>query len=178
MKRQTNFQKVSEFNAVLGQGVAPSPIIPSAQRQELRMKLIHEEAIEELNEGFIEGDLVKTGDAIADALVVVYGAANDCGLDADELVAEVHRSNMSKLCDTEDDAKLAVMRYAAGNGFHGKYEPINASYRPCTQPGLLDKFVVFNADTGKTLKSPTYQEPDIASVIQRQQERAQLEKRA
>ncbi len=162
--RKTNFQLVTEFNNVLGQGVPSRPCVPSIEQQELRLSLIREEAITELSKGFHDGDLVQIGDAIADGLVVVYGAANDCGLDADRLLAEVHRSNMSKLCDTEEEAIYAVKRYAQGN-FNGKEEPIECSYRPCTYPGMTDKFVVFNAKTGKTLKGPNYFEPDIAGLI-------------
>lgn len=171
---KTNFQLVTDFNNVMGQGVPARPCVPSIKQQELRLSLIQEEAIDELREGFHDGDLIKIGDAIGDGIVVIYGAANDCGLDADRLFAEVHRSNMSKLCDNESEAIYAVKRYAQGNGFHGKFEPIECAYRSCTYPGLTDKFVVYNALTGKTLKGPKYFEPDIASVVKAMIEEAKV----
>lgn len=41
--------------------------------------------------------LIELGDALADLLVVVYGAGHTYGLDLNAAFAEVHRSNMSKL---------------------------------------------------------------------------------
>ncbi len=163
--KKTNFEKVTEFNAVMGQGIPDAPCVPSPAQQKLRLDLIMEEAIIELKDGLEKADLELIADAIGDGLVVIYGAANDCGMDADIILAEIHRSNMSKLCNTEEEAEYAVERYAAGDGYHGKYSPIRADYRPCQYPGLEDKFVVFNADTGKTLKGPNFREPDMKSVI-------------
>lgn len=162
MEKMTNFQRVTEFNLVLGQGVAPMPSIPTLDQCNLRLNLINEEAIVEMKRGFDERDLVKIADAIGDALVVVYGAANDCGLDADAILAEVHRSNMSKLCDSEQDAVFAVEQYRAGNGFHGKNEPIEAVYRKSSIEG---KFIVFDAKTGKTLKGPNFSEPNLEQIV-------------
>lgn len=62
----------------------------------LRNSLLHEEA-GELMAACIAGDLVAIADGIADVLYVVYGTAVTYGLDADALLREVHRSNMSKL---------------------------------------------------------------------------------
>lgn len=162
---QTNFEMTTEFNAVLGQGVADKPKIPTLAQCRLRSSLITEEAVNELSVAMDKRDLVAVADAIGDGLVVLYGAANDCGLDADDIFAEVHRSNMSKLCDTEADAQDAVTRYAAGDGFHGKDTPITASYRPCTHSDYAGKFIVFDATTGKTLKGPNFSEPDLEKIV-------------
>lgn len=42
-------------------------------------------------------DPIETADALADLVYVVYGMALECGIDLDEVLAEVHRSNLSKL---------------------------------------------------------------------------------
>lgn len=162
---QTNFEMVTDFNEVLGQGVATTPRIPSLAQCRLRASLIAEEAVKELSTALDKRDLIGVADAIGDALVVVYGAANDCGLDADEIFAEIHRSNMSKLCANEEEAKEAVARYAAGDGFHGKFTPIAASYRPCTHPNYQGSFVVYDTATNKTLKGPQFSEPNLVDVI-------------
>lgn len=57
------------------------------------------------------GDLTASADGIAYVLYVVYGTAVTYGLDADALIREVHRSNMSKLDDNgqpirRDDGKI------------------------------------------------------------------------
>lgn len=154
---QTNFGKVTEFNKALGQGASPTPRIASFGQCNLRMSLIQEEAVTELTQAINKRDLVAIADAIGDGLVTLYGAANDMGLDADAIMAIVHKANMSKLCFSEDEAKFAVERYKAGDGFHGKSDPINAAYRASALEGA---FVVYDADTGKTLKGAGFTPPE------------------
>ncbi|MFZ1382588.1 MAG: nucleoside triphosphate pyrophosphohydrolase family protein [Scrofimicrobium sp.] len=42
-------------------------------------------------------DIVETADALADLVYVIYGMALESGIDLDEVLAEVHSSNLSKL---------------------------------------------------------------------------------
>lgn len=102
---------VEEFHRTYGQPVRKSPThhIPETQH-DFRIELIREE-LEELVEAVtgedatvsIERvptffpDVVGIADALADLIYVVYGAAHFYGIDLDEVVTEVHRSNMSKL---------------------------------------------------------------------------------
>lgn len=44
-----------------------------------------------------ERDIVETADALADLIYVIYGMALESGIDLDEVLAEVHSSNLSKL---------------------------------------------------------------------------------
>lgn len=92
----TSQEMVEEFHRTFGCYVADIPSLPPTNRRKLRVRLIQEE-LNELGASFDDDDLTGVADAIADLLVVVYGTAVECGLDADALVAEVHRSNMSKL---------------------------------------------------------------------------------
>ena len=55
--------------------------------------------------------MVETIDALADILYVVYGAGASFGIDLDKAFDIVHRSNMSKLCQTEEDAIETVRIY-------------------------------------------------------------------
>lgn len=99
---KTNFQKVKEFHRAFGVPSAEKPTEPTEDLAGLRISLIEEE----FNE-FIDGhyhrslkhnpNLVEIADAIGDMLYVIYGTADQYGLDADAIFAEVHRSNMSKL---------------------------------------------------------------------------------
>ena len=141
MTKPTNFQLTTEFNAVLGQGVAAMPLMPTLDQCRLRLKLINEEAQVELTKAFDSRNLVQVADAIME---------------------RIHQSNMSKLCDNEQDAIFAVEQYRQGNGFHGKTTPINAVYR---QSAIEGKFVVFDADSGKTLKGPGFFEPVLEDVV-------------
>ncbi len=163
--RATNFQAVTLFNEVMGNSVPDHLTMPSQETFDLRMSLIQEEAVTELTEAYQARNLTAVADAICDGLFVLYGAANDFGMNIDLLFSEVVRSNMTKLCESEADAEYAVLRYKAGDGFHGKFEPINAAYRRCDEPSLAHKFVVYNADTGKVLKSPTFEEPQLTPLL-------------
>lgn len=62
----------------------------------LRVALLKEEA-NEFIDAVSDSDLVGIADALADIVCVVYGTAVTYGIDLDRVLAEVHRSNMSKL---------------------------------------------------------------------------------
>ena len=62
----------------------------------LRVGLIHEEA-EEFEVAASSRDLTAMADALADIVYVTYGAAVTLGIDLDDVVAEVHASNLTKL---------------------------------------------------------------------------------
>lgn len=90
---------VREFHIPARQDAPAMPTIPSIKVQELRAKLHYEEAVIELVDAFVEGDIVKVADSIADALYVILGTAVACGIDIEPIFEEVHRSNMTKFID-------------------------------------------------------------------------------
>ncbi len=61
----------------------------------LRCDFIDEEAAE-LRSAVERADVTGVADALGDLAYVVYGAALHFGIDLDAVVAEVHRSNMTK----------------------------------------------------------------------------------
>jgi predicted HAD superfamily Cof-like phosphohydrolase len=63
---------------------------------ELRVALLKEE-VKEFIDAAADADLGGIADALADIVCVVYGTAVTYGIDLDRVLAEVHRSNMSKL---------------------------------------------------------------------------------
>lgn len=104
---QSNFQRVQEFHRAFGVPSAENPTEPTEILMDLRANLISEEFTEFLDAHYLSeyGDpvsefkpnLIEIADAIGDMLYVIYGTADQYGLDADAIFAEVHRSNMSKL---------------------------------------------------------------------------------
>ena len=91
------FDAVVEFHRAYGVPVPEEPCIPPAEIIDLREALIREE-LEEYLVAARSGDIVETADALADLAYVVIGSAVAHGLGRfDEIFAEVHRSNMSKL---------------------------------------------------------------------------------
>lgn len=105
-------EKVEEFMRAFGQSIPPHPTL-EGYPQELRMKLILEEALEFVTAAgasalvttthntYFEGrdapDMVEMIDAMCDILYVTYGAASAMGIDLEPFFNEVHRSNMAKL---------------------------------------------------------------------------------
>lgn len=85
---------VREFHEVFGLPINDTTQTPG----KLRADLIREEAAETA-EAIEIGNLEDKAKELADLAYVVYGAALTFGIDLDEAIAEVHRSNMSKLVD-------------------------------------------------------------------------------
>ena len=114
------------------------PALLPEQDWKLRYKLLEEE-LGEYKEACEQGDIVEISDALTDCLFIVLGSFVSHGLQdiAEELFAEVTRSNMSK---TEEDGTVLI------NG-------VNA---------FDDK-----KPYGKILKSKRYSEPDLKSIIEK-----------
>jgi predicted HAD superfamily Cof-like phosphohydrolase len=87
---------VREFHSKhnLFQQPLPTATIP-AEVMVLRMRLNTEEAAE-LFQGMHERDIVKIADSLADLLYVTFGTAVCYGIPSEEVMREVHRSNMTK----------------------------------------------------------------------------------
>lgn len=155
----TNFEKVTEFNKAFGAiiNTKPQPKLFDTNLDLVRhrLNLITEEVIE-LEDAIDDKDLRETVDALADILYVTYGAFNAFGIDGDEAFRLVHESNMTKLCQTEAEAKLSVAYYKTD----GRYK--TPAYRP-TPDGKF--FVVYDQETTKILKSINYSPVDLTSVL-------------
>jgi predicted HAD superfamily Cof-like phosphohydrolase len=100
----TNFNRLEEFHAAVGQAVPSGPIVPDAATLELRQRLIEEEfkeTIEAFSELRAQPEVSSEAYShlmreLADLLYVTYGTFVACGVDADAVFAEVHRANMHK----------------------------------------------------------------------------------
>jgi predicted HAD superfamily Cof-like phosphohydrolase len=90
------FDMVKEFHETYGQPIGEEPQFLSDERMELRKRLIQEE-FDEFIEAVEEGDLVNAFKELADLIYVVEGTAVEMGADLDDVVTEVHLSNLSKL---------------------------------------------------------------------------------
>lgn len=96
--RASTSDLVREFHETFGLPVRDYPVYDDIDPAEdrLRYDLLMEEA-EEYDAAFAEGDFVGMVDALADLVYIAYGTAHVFGVDLDEVIREVHRSNMSKL---------------------------------------------------------------------------------
>lgn len=116
-KKLTPFEMVREFHITYDVPIAETPGHPKEDRIKLRRDLIAEEYWE-YDRAVEKSDLVNLAQELADLLYVVYGAALEYGIPLDDVVAEVHRANMSKL-----DADGSVLRREDGKVLKGpKYK--------------------------------------------------------
>lgn len=117
-KGQTPFDMVREFHQTYGLPIVDTPGHPSEDRIKLRRELISEEYWE-YDRAVNRNDLVNIAQELADIIYVVYGCALEYGIPLDEVFAEIHRANMSKL-----DTDGSVIRREDGKVLKGpNYSP-------------------------------------------------------
>lgn len=93
-----SIELVRQFHLAMGQAINEAPTVGDRALSALRLRLLSEE-LGELAEALIDGDAVATLDALTDLQYVLDGAYLSLGFASvkDAALAEVHRSNMSKL---------------------------------------------------------------------------------
>lgn len=166
-----NLEIVTEFNKAVGHPVLFTDSKPATEEQiKLRIALIFEELAEfadasnqfkyfedlckqERTKFNLSGevDRVKVLDSICDMEVVVLGAYNVCGLTdvAKSAFNEVMRSNMSKSCLTEEEAKYSA------------YEIPDSEVVKVPN----GRYLVVRKSDGKVLKPVSYSPPKLNKYI-------------
>jgi predicted HAD superfamily Cof-like phosphohydrolase len=146
---------VAQFHQTFKHPVLPEPAIPEASRCKLRVSLIAEE-LKELEEAIANNDLTEVADALCDIQYVLAGAILEFGLSEKfkSLFDEVQRSNMSKACKDEEEAKKTVAHYQAKG-------------TDCYYIKSDEVFLVYRKEDNKTLKSINYSPADLASILQK-----------
>jgi predicted HAD superfamily Cof-like phosphohydrolase len=154
MKQPDALNQVAEFHHTFKHPIVDHPGIPGENRCKLRVALIAEE-LKELEVGILEKDIVQVADALCDIQYVLSGAILEFGLGHKfkELFDEVQRSNMSKACKSEDEAKATAEHYRKKDGTVCYY----------IQEG--DKWLVYRKEDNKTLKSINYSPADLERII-------------
>lgn len=101
----TNADRIRQFHQVMGVTLPAQPIVPDAATLALRYRLIQEEfaevtaAYQKLLLIVDQGqptDITPFIHELTDLLYVTYGAIQACGVDPDQVFAEVHAANMRK----------------------------------------------------------------------------------
>ncbi len=146
--------QVAEFHKTFQHPILPSPQIPSEDRCKLRVSLIAEE-LDELKEAIANNDLVEVADALCDIQYVLSGAVLEFGLGEKfkTLFEEVQRSNMSKACESEEEARATAAFYKKDKDTDAYYEERDG------------KWLVYRTGDNKTLKSINYSPADLKSVL-------------
>lgn len=138
-------EKVSDFHKTFNAPILESPQIPSSDRCDLRVNLLQEE-LNELKEAIRNNDLTEVLDALCDLQYVLSGAVLEFGLKDifDQSFDEVQRSNMSKACESMQEAIDTLLHYKQKDGTEGYYKEING------------KFICYRNGDNKVLKSINY----------------------
>ncbi|MEM6397763.1 MAG: nucleoside triphosphate pyrophosphohydrolase family protein [Bacteroidota bacterium] len=152
-KEPQGLRDVAEFHRTFKLPVEEKPIMPTEDRCKLRVNLLREE-LDELEDAIAEKNLVEVADALADLQYVLSGAILEFGLQ-DRFAAlfeEVHRSNMSKTCETLKEAEDTIAHYAK-----------------LGQEGFIErsgnKFLVYRQSDTKVLKSVNYSPADLVRCL-------------
>lgn len=153
MQKIDPLNQVAEFHKTFKAPILENPEIPSAERCELRIKLLQEE-LDELKDAIADKDLVEIADALCDLQYVLSGAVLEFGLGEKfpALFNEVQRSNMSKACETEEQAKETVLHYAE-KGQKAFYEKSG------------EKFNIHRTADHKVLKNKYYSAADLKTIL-------------
>lgn len=159
----TNFNKIKQFHLAFGHPINDTHqtnVFDNDQKLvKLRLDLIKEE-VRELEEAIDQKKFTEVIDALTDILYVTYGAGAAFGIDLDKAYDIVHKSNMSKLCINEEEAKETVKEYLKQykNG-NTKYDSPNYKLAP---DGI--NYVIYNESSGKSLKSINYTPANFESL--------------
>lgn len=145
---------VADFHETFKHPILKEPGIPSEDRCKLRVALIAEE-LKELEQAIRDKDIVEVADALCDIQYVLSGAILEFGLGEKfkELFEEVQRSNMSKACSTEEEARETVEHYRLKDGTICYYR----------QAG--EKWLVYRKTDNKTIKSMGYSPADLKGIL-------------
>jgi predicted HAD superfamily Cof-like phosphohydrolase len=95
---QEQIKKVEVFHNVFKQEMSDKPIVYPSGGHDIRFNLMREEN-EEYLEACKAGDLVEIADALGDQLYILCGTILKHGMQhiIEDVFAEIHESNMSKL---------------------------------------------------------------------------------
>lgn len=147
----SNFQKVLDFNKAFGVKNHDKPqqriFIDDPKLVKYRLDLILEE-VNELKDAIKNKDMKEVIDALCDINYVTYGMAASFGINLDDAFDIVHKSNMSKLCITKEEAQDTVKWYKENDK---RYD--SPTYR---QSDNMKYWIVYNKSSGKILKNINY----------------------
>jgi len=143
--------EVEEFNIIMGKEWQnrTTPTIDKSDA-DFVINFIQEE-LDELKQAVEENNIVGVLDAILDITYVGLGnGALVFGLKdkIEEGYAEVQASNLSKICKTEEEARLTVIKRSEEQG------------RPCHYEKIGDGYVVYRDDM-KVMKNINYFKPNL-----------------
>ena len=143
--------EVEEFNNIMGKPNNYEPTVPERKEWEFVYNFILEE-LEEYREACERGDIIEVLDALCDIIYVATGNGTMLHGLKDKIwpaYQEVQASNLSKACQTEEDAKATVIQRSSEQGEACHYEKVG------------DYYVVYRSRDRKVMKSVNYFKPNL-----------------
>jgi hypothetical protein len=144
--------EVEEFNALMNKPNNYEPTIPKEKGEWMFVYNFILEELEEYKQACENGDIVEVLDALCDITYVSLGnGAMLHGLKDKvwEAYQEVQASNLSKACQTEEEAQKTVEVRSAEQGEKCHYEKVD------------NKFIVYRTRDRKVMKNINYFRPDL-----------------
>lgn len=143
--------EVEEFNRIFNKPNNYEPTIPEKGQWEFVYNFILEE-LEEYRAACENGDIVEVLDALCDIAYVSLGNGTMLHGLKDKIwpaYQEVQASNLSKACETEEEAIATVTKRAEEQGEDCHYESVG------------NKYVVYRTRDRKVMKSINYFRPNL-----------------
>lgn len=147
--------EVEEFNSTMGKPNTYTPNIPSESEWMFVYNFIIEE-LEEYKEACEKGDIIEVLDALCDITYVATGNGvmlHGLKHQFQDAYAEVQASNMSKVCKSEEEARLTVIKRSQEQG------------EPCHFEKVGDNWIVYRTRDKKVMKSINYFKPNLKQFI-------------
>lgn len=136
----------------------PNIYTPSIPNERWQWEFIYNFIQEELDE-YLEAckanDIVEVADALGDIMYVLCNGILLHGLkdEFDNIYQEIQRSNLSKGCKTEEEAKETVAFRSKQKGYDCHYEKVG------------DGWVVYRSSDGKVQKSINFFPPNLNQFL-------------
>ena len=144
--------EVEEFNALMNKPNNYEPTIPKEKGEWMFVYNFILEELEEYKQACENGDIVEVLDALCDITyvslgngVMLHGLKDKVW----EAYQEVQASNLSKACQTEEEAQKTVEVRSAEQGEDCHYEKV------------YNKFIVYRTRDRKVMKNINYFRPDL-----------------
>jgi predicted HAD superfamily Cof-like phosphohydrolase len=149
-------EKVKCFHEMFNAPVLETPQIPSKERCDLRISLISEE-LNEMKEAIENEDVIEIADSLGDLMVVLCGSILEFGMGDkfDKIFENIHNSNMSKACNSEQEALETLLFYKQKDGTEGYYKEVEG------------KWLVYRSQDNKVLKSINYSPANLKDILEK-----------
>ena len=147
--------EVEHFNKIFGKTNNYVPTIPSQEQCKFVFDTIEEE-LNEYKEAYENNDIIGVADALGDIMYFLCNGIMLHGLKDkfQDIYTEIQASNLSKSCDTEEEARQSAEFRAKELGVETHYEKSE------------DKWIIYRTSDRKCLKSLNYKKPLLSKFFE------------